>query len=64
MAEAIPHRNTAASSDEHDASFWDWRRLVGNNIESLNVRAVYLHTLSDVLQSVAAIFASLVLSFF
>lgn len=58
------HEHMHETVHEQGTYFWDWRRWIGNNIESLNVRAAYLHVLGDKLQSVAVMIAALVLTFY
>lgn len=43
-------------------SFWDWWRWMGNDIESINIRAAYLHVLGDLLQSVGVLVAALLIT--
>lgn len=63
-------RQTTSSTHEHrepftsPLSYWDLRGWVGAPVESLSMRAAYLHVLGDLLQSVAVIIVAAIVTLF
>ncbi len=64
--EGVEHRHAQDEEENEDSgNKWglNWNRFTGADIESVNVRAAYLHVLGDALQSVGVILAAIVIMF-
>jgi Co/Zn/Cd efflux system component len=61
MAAGTQHHHIPAGDTTHAPSWWD-RLTGGNDIDSMNIRAAYLHVLGDALQNIGVIIAAIVIT--